>query len=87
MQRDLLLLVLIHAVLPFRRHGGIGGIKRRLPTINQGEAVLAAISLPPVTAEANRHAPSRPHPGRQAAAANAAPIAASANLFPPPPAA
>jgi hypothetical protein len=41
--------------------------------------VLAAISLPPVTAEANRHAPSRPHPGRLAAAANAAPIAVSAN--------
>jgi hypothetical protein len=29
-------------------------------------------------AEANRHAPSRPHPGRLAAAANAAPIAVSA---------
>ncbi len=41
--------------------------------------MLAAISLPPVTDEANRHAPSRPHPGRPAAAANAAPIAASAN--------
>jgi len=40
----------------------IGGIKRRLPTTYQGETVLAAISLPPVTAEANRHAPSRPHP-------------------------
>ena len=36
---------------------------------------LAAISVPPVAAEANRHAPSRPHPGRLAAAANAAPIA------------
>ena len=44
---------------PSRR---IGGIKRRLPTTYQGETVLAAISLPPVTAEANRHAPSRPIP-------------------------
>jgi hypothetical protein len=41
--------------------------------------VLAAISLPPVTAEANRHAPSRPHPGRLAVAANTAPISVSAN--------
>lgn len=54
-------------------------MKRRLPTVNQGEVVLAAISLPPVTDEANRHAPSRRHPGRQAAAANATPIAVSAN--------
>ena len=44
---------------PSRR---IGGIKRRLPTTYQGETVLAAISLPPVTAEANRPAPSRPIP-------------------------
>ncbi len=41
--------------------------------------MLAAISLPPLTAEANRHAPSPAHPGRPDAAANAAPIAASAN--------
>src|SRR6266568_9609043 len=68
---------------PFRRHGGTGAIKRRLPTTYQGEAVLAAISLPPVTDDANRHAPSRPHPGRPAAAANAAPIAASANRAAP----
>lgn len=54
-------------------------MKRRLPTMNQGETVLAATSLPPVTAEANRHAPNRPHPGRAAAAVNAAPIAPSAN--------
>ena len=54
-------------------------MKRRLPTVNQGEVVLAAISLPPVTDEANRHAPSRRHPGRPVAAANAAPIAVSAN--------
>ena len=40
-------------------------MKRRLPTTYQGETVLAAISLPPVTAEANRHAPS-PAPPRQA---------------------
>ena len=38
-------------------------MKRRLPTTYQGETVLAAISLPPVTAEANRHAPTRRHPG------------------------
>ena len=40
-------------------------MKRRLPTTDQGETVLAAISLPPVTAEANRHA-SHPAPPRQA---------------------
>jgi hypothetical protein len=57
----------------------IGGIKRRLPTTYQGETVLAAISLPPVTAEANRHAPRRSYPGGLAAAANAAPIVVSAN--------
>jgi len=54
-------------------------MKRLLPTTSQGETVLAAISLPPVTDDANRHAPSRPHPGKLAAAANAAPIPASAN--------
>ena len=59
-------------------------MKRRLPTTYQGETVLAAISLPPVTAEANRHAPTRRHPGRPAAAANAAPAAASANRPAPP---
>ena len=50
-------------------------------TYPQGETVCAAaISLPQVTAEANRHAPTRRHPGHaQAAAANAAPTAASAN--------
>jgi hypothetical protein len=48
----------------------------RQPTKYQGETVLAAISLPPVIAEANRHAPSRSHPGRLAATA---PIAVSAN--------
>ena len=35
-------------------------MKRRLPTIRKGEAVLAAISLPPLTDDANRHRPSRP---------------------------
>ena len=54
-------------------------MKRRLPTTNQGEIVLAAISLPPLTDDANRHAPSRSHPGKPAAASNAAPTAASAN--------
>ena len=54
-------------------------MKRRLPTTYQGETVLAAISLPPLTDDANRHAPSRSHPGKPAAAENAAPIAASAN--------
>src|SRR5205807_8932807 len=73
----------IHAVLLSPRHGGIGGMNRRLPTTNQGWTVLAAISLPPVTAEANRHAPSRPHPGKPAAPANAAPIAVSANRTAP----
>ena len=57
----------------------MGWLKRRLPTTNQGETVWAAISLPPVTADANRHPPSRPHPGSPAAASDAAPIAASAN--------
>ena len=42
---------------------------------------MAAISLPPVTDEANRHAPSRPHPGRPAAAANAAPIVRAAGIL------
>lgn len=54
-------------------------MKRRLPTTNQGEIALAAISLPPVTDEANRHPPSRRHPGRPPAAPHAAPIAVSAN--------
>ena len=54
-------------------------MKRRLPTIRKGESLLAAISLPPLTDDANRHAPSRSHPGSPAAASNAAPIAASAN--------
>jgi hypothetical protein len=54
-------------------------MKRRLPTISQGEIVLAAISLPPLTAQANRHRPSARHPGRPHAASNAVPIAATAN--------
>src|SRR5436190_1910797 len=60
-------------------------MKRRLPTTYQGETVWAAISLPPVTADTNRHAPRRPHPGRPAAAPDAAPIAASANRRAPQP--
>ncbi|HUY49830.1 MAG TPA: hypothetical protein VMV92_29630 [Streptosporangiaceae bacterium] len=54
-------------------------MKRRLPTISQGEIMLAAISVPPLTAQANRHRPSAAHPGRPHAAPNAAVIAASAN--------
>ena len=46
-------------------------MKRLLPTIRKGEIMLAAISLPPVTADANRHAPCPAQPGRAAAAANA----------------
>ncbi len=54
-------------------------MKRRLPTIRKGELLLAAISLPPLTAQANRHTPSAGHPGSAAAAPNTAVIAASAN--------
>ena len=54
-------------------------MKRRLPTISQGEVVLAAISLPPLTEDANRHPPRPAHPGSALAASNAARIAASAN--------
>jgi len=32
-------------------------MKRRLPTIRKGEVTLAAISLPPLTDDANRHEP------------------------------
>ena len=54
-------------------------MKRRLPTIRKGEIALAAISLPPLTDDANRHTPRPAHPGSAHAASNAAPIAASAN--------
>ncbi len=54
-------------------------MKRRLPTIRKGEVALAAISLPPLTDEANRHTPRPAHPGSGHAASKAAPIAASAN--------
>jgi len=54
-------------------------MKRHLPTISQGEIALAAISLPPLTDDANRHEPRPAHPGSAHAASNAAPIAASAN--------
>ena len=53
-------------------------MKRRLPTTRKGEVVLAAISLPPLTDDANRHRPATRHPGKPAAAPNAAPIAVSA---------
>jgi len=46
-----------------------------LPTISQGEPVLAAISLLPVTGDANRHNPAASQPGRPVAASYAAPIA------------
>ena len=78
-QRDLFLSLVVHFVLLSCRHGGTGGMKRRLPTIRKGELVLAAISFPPVTDDANRHQPTASHPGKAAAASNAAPIAASAN--------
>ena len=78
-QRDLFLSLVVHFVLLSCRHGGTGGMKRRLPTIRKGELVLAAISFPPVTDDANRHQPTASHPGKAAAAPNPAPIAASAN--------
>ena len=58
-------------------------MKRRLPTIRKGELLLAAISFPPLTADANRHGPSASHPGSPATASNAALIAASANRLAP----
>ena len=58
-------------------------MKRRLPTTRKGEVVLAAINFPPLTDDANRHDPSPAHPGKAAAAANAAPIAATANRAAP----
>jgi len=59
-------------------------MKRRLPTTRKGEVVLAATSLPPLTADANRHTPTASHPGKLAAAPNAASIPASANPHTPP---
>ena len=41
--------------------------------------MLAAISLPPLTADANRHEPTARHPGRPVAAPNAAVTASNAN--------
>jgi hypothetical protein len=58
-------------------------MKRRLPTIRKGEVLLAAISLPPLTDDANRHSPAASHPGSPAAAPNAAVIAVSANRSAP----
>ncbi len=54
-------------------------MKRRLPAIKKGEVVVAAISLPPLTDDANRHTPRPAHPGSAHAAPKAARIAASAN--------
>src|SRR6266496_6450732 len=60
-------------------YGGTGGMKRRVPATRKGEPVLAAISLPPLTDDANRHTPTASHPGKPAAAPNAALIPDSAN--------
>ncbi len=54
-------------------------MKRLFPTISHGVIVLAAIRVPPVTAQANRHRPRPAHPGSPHAAPNATPIAATAN--------
>lgn len=54
-------------------------MKRLPPMTSQGEDALAASRLPPVTALANRHAPSTAHPGRPDAASNAAPTAPAAH--------
>lgn len=58
-------------------------MKRRLPTTNQGESVLAANSLPPHTADTNRHTPSAAQPASEAAACHATLIAASAQASGP----
>lgn len=55
-------------------------MKRRLPTINQGESVLVAINFPPVTVEMNRHNPTCAQPGRSVAARHATPTAATHHL-------
>src|SRR6266702_1205598 len=44
-------------------YGGTGGMKRRVPATRKGEPVLAAISLPPLTDDANRHTPTASHLG------------------------
>jgi hypothetical protein len=54
-------------------------MKRRLPMTNQGESVLAAINVPPLTAETNRQAPTASQPGSDMAASQAAAIVASAH--------
>ncbi len=54
-------------------------MKRRLPITNQGESVLAATNLPPVTADTNLHRPSAAQPGSDNAASHAAPTAAQAH--------
>ena len=52
-------------------------MKRRLPMNNQSGFVLVPSSLPPLTADKNRHDPSAAQPGRPAPACQAAAIAAS----------
>lgn len=54
-------------------------MKRRLPTINKGKSVLAAISRPPLTTETNRHHPSADQPGKPMAASHEALSAANAH--------
>jgi len=54
-------------------------MKRRLPTINQGEFVLVAISFPPTTIDTNRQHPNHIQPGRPAAARHATVIASTAH--------
>ena len=53
-------------------------MKRLLPMKIHGAFVLAAISIPPVTALANRQQPTASQPGRPQAASNAAATAATA---------
>lgn len=58
-------------------------MKRLLPITYHGEIMLAAISVPPLTTDANRHAPSPAHPGNPDPASNAAPTAATAKRAAP----
>ena len=54
-------------------------MKRRLPTINQGESVLVATALPPLTDATKRHRPTAAQPASPSAARHAAAIADSAH--------
>lgn len=60
-------------------------MKRRLPTIINGTSVLAASSLPPLTAETNRHRPTAHQPGKPVAASHEPSIASSAHRHTSPP--